>query len=160
MSLTERQLDITKTEWGFCEVGIARFDTLSYQTRTWAITAFVAIIAASASMKVLYILCVAPLVTSLFWFVDAHTRAFQRLAIQRSHAIQTALCAYVQNGEFSEEFIKGKTISGLFDEKSRSRGIEQLRYLLKSGLRGNVVLFYGALQLVSVAAFIILASRK
>ena len=96
----------------------------------------------------------------MFWFVDAHTKGFQRLTIKRAHAIQIALRTYMVSGALPAGFVGTETVADLFEERAQSTKSDQLGYVIRSGLRGNVLLFYLVLQCISIAAIFVALMKR
>jgi hypothetical protein len=87
--LLDKQLSILMKEWELSEVGIARYDTILNQIRTWAVTIFGALLAFSGGRW--YIVAFAVVPTLLLLFIDAMNKGLQRHFIRRSSAIQRYL---------------------------------------------------------------------
>src|SRR5437879_3751630 len=110
MTKGERAIDVFKAEWSHCETGIARYDTLIFQVRTWAVTVSAAMVAAAFSAHQSYIVLVGAVSPALFLFLDAQNKVFQSIFIWRSNEIQVALREYISEGEFSDESLECPSI--------------------------------------------------
>jgi hypothetical protein len=85
----DRQIALIMKEWDLAENGIGRYDTLSSSNRTWAITIFGALLAASGGRW--YIVAAAIVPTFLLLFIDALNKTIQGVFIGRTAEIQDYL---------------------------------------------------------------------
>ena len=82
-------------EWKICEAGIARYDSLLFQVRGWAISLVVAILAAAVTLRTPTVAWAGVMVSLLFWWVEAMHDTYQGIYIGRVQAIQRLLKCHV-----------------------------------------------------------------
>jgi hypothetical protein len=78
-------------EWDVCENGTARYDTIVFTIRGWAITTASAIIGLGVTVHSAVLCSGAIVIVALFWFLDGLNKSFQRFFLNRSAIIQRIL---------------------------------------------------------------------
>jgi hypothetical protein len=96
--LSKDALSILLEEWKHCEAGIARYDTLQFQVRGWAISLVVALLAATVTLRQPNMALVGIVVSGLFWWIEALHDSYQGIIIRRVRALQRTLQAYTGGG--------------------------------------------------------------
>jgi hypothetical protein len=157
-SAFEYKLEILLKEWDQCQIGIARFDTLLFNIRTWSISIFSAILAGSISLNRPHLMLVALAPTMLFWLVDAHNKRFQRVFIDRYRQIEDYLSSerFIADAASQKLGIKIPDISGQFGYENPTAltfFIEAIRY---EATELSVAIYYLAILGLWAAAYVAL----
>lgn len=139
--------DVLMKEWEICEQAIARFDSLHFQVRGWAVSAFGILIgvAITANEGTLPILACA--VTLAFWLVEANFKSYQLEFIDRTAVIQRAL-RRAQHTEGSIA-IPHPLIANQFELRKRNR-CRDISQFFKALFQFNVWLPYVLLIFVGL----------
>ena len=155
-NLFAARLDILKTEWGFLQDKIIKYDGIVFSIRGWAVSVWTAclIFAAKDNEPTIMLLCTIPL--AIFWLVDSLNKSIQRKFIHRVNEIEK----YLSSTNFEEDYAKQEllgivapTLRTSFENRS---AMTQLKELAEAANLRNVKYVYWSLILSSLASFIYL----
>jgi len=65
------KLDVLMKEWDHVQNHVGRFDSILFNIRGWAVSAFTAMLAVSATQKLPHLMLLTILPVLMFWFVEA-----------------------------------------------------------------------------------------
>lgn len=94
MSNYSKPIDLLVYEWGLCDAGMARYDTLSFSIRSWAMAAYGTALAASVVTGGRLAAYVPPILLILIgacWWADGLSRTLQDHFMRRATTIQLEL---------------------------------------------------------------------
>lgn len=139
------KLEILMKEWDYVQTHIGRFDVILFNIRTWAVSAFTAMIAVAATQKLPALMLLAMLPVLMFWFIDALHKNFQRNFIFRNREIESYLSsdAIIEDAKLRSGLsIVAPAMSSQFGKASF---FHRLKLVLKAAALRNVVVIYSAL---------------
>jgi hypothetical protein len=145
-SLFEYRLDILIKEWDYVQTHTGRFDPILFNIRTWAVSAFTALIAVAATQKIPGLMLLAILPALMFWFLDALNKSIQLRFISRGQEIEAYLSssAFINDAKSQTEFsIDTPGLSRLFRKKKPF--FHRARLVLKAAVRWSVLSVYSAM---------------
>jgi hypothetical protein len=147
------KLEIVVKEWDYIQSHIGRYDTIIFNIRSWAVSAFTAMLAVSASQKLPALMLLAILPMLMFWLIDALHKSFQRHFMRRGGEIES----YLASDNFIDDVksrtgirIVAPTLSTMFGQGSFSA---RLKYVLKTALIRNVLVTYAALLFLCLLSY-------
>ncbi len=154
--LIDYSMGVLSKEWDHLQSHIARFDTIVFGIRAWAVSAFTGLLALSASQKLPVLMLLAILPVSLFWIMDGLHKGFQHNYIRRSREIEQYLASPqwtddIKGGERLS--FKSPLISVQFDKGTT---LQRLLYHLRHLFIRNVLLLYGAMLVLCIGAYFVL----
>jgi hypothetical protein len=140
----DRKYSLLIKEWEQCESSIARYDTIVFAIRGWAVSTFAAILAASVGLKEPSLITFAIVPTLSFWIIDALNKSFQHLFVLRVRKIEK----YLRSPLFKEDekaqviFFETPSIAGDFEEDGKKHPNDKLRIILRCAWWDNVRFVY------------------
>jgi uncharacterized membrane protein len=150
------KVEILIKEWDHVQTHISRFDAILFNIRTWAVSAFSAMLAVAATQKIPGLMLLAMLPVSMFWFIDALQKRFQRLFIFRARDIEAYLSssAFIDDAKSqSEVSFVSPALAVQFRKKSFLR---RLSAVLRAAVLGNVLFIYSAMLVLCALSYLFL----
>jgi hypothetical protein len=155
-SYLEYKTELIMEEWKQAQVHIARFDTIGFSIRGWAVSIVSAVLVIAANQKHPALMLFGPFPVAMFWLLDGLHKAFQRQFIERSRELEkyisTELDAEFKSGalafvapDFGVRFIRRKSWIG------------NAVYVVKCSFLYNVALPYLFLLVTCLAAYEVLS---
>jgi hypothetical protein len=146
-------------EWEQCEGGIARYDTIMFSIRTWAVTVFVAMLGIASTLKnpTLVIITVFP--TVLLFLIDAVNKSFQQHFIDRAACIQRYLASDRLTADVATRNMSFPcpVFAETFADVVK---IKRLKAISRSVIQLSVYLQYAAICMISVLIWLFLVLIK
>ena len=102
MTDKEIQFDIIKTEFGLCQQQMDKYDQLSMNTKTWAITLWAASVGWSFQVSRGEVLLLSILILAVFWFFDALNKTFRTDYKKRRDEVALVLKHLFRNGSLPQ----------------------------------------------------------
>jgi hypothetical protein len=155
--LSAEAFAILMEEWKLCEAGIARFDTLSFQVRGWAISLVVALVAAAVTLRSPGIAWTGVMGALFFWWIEAMHKNYQSIYIGRVDAIQRVLRQHLERA-VGEADIAGPMIARCFSGAWERPLWMNVVEALHTAFRVNVCATYLSLMAICSAFALIAAS--
>ncbi|MBV8278997.1 MAG: hypothetical protein JO170_27560 [Verrucomicrobia bacterium] len=155
-SQSDLKFSVLKQEWDHCENAIARYDTIVFGIRGWAVTVFSAMLAASISLRHPQLILLAICPTVLFWIVEAVNKSFQELFIERVQEIETYLRSTVFENGVAESLtpFTAPRISQNFVDVGDRNIVKRFLRVFRCGIIGNVLIPYLAIVAASILCWI------
>jgi hypothetical protein len=147
------KLEILIKEWDYVQSHIGRFDSILFSIRTWAVSAFSAMIVVAATRNLPDLMLLAILPVFMFWFIDALFKRFQRYFIFRGQEIE----AYLSSGTFIEDARLQSEVSivtpALSSQFRRSSLWRRMCGVLRAALLWNVLIVYSAMLILCALSY-------
>jgi hypothetical protein len=150
-------LTVLLEEWRHIEAGIARYDTLQFQVRGWAISLVVAILAATVTLREPRMALLGILVAILFWWIETLHDSVKSILIKRTRELQWTLTVYLGGGPDLSPLAK-PMIAERFEAEWQQRWRDRLPRVLRSSRRMTVFPTYVSLLAVSLACWAVAPS--
>jgi hypothetical protein len=155
-SAFDYKLEILMKEWDYVQSHIGRLDSIIFNIRGWAISAFTAMIAISATQKIPNLMLLAMLPVLMFWFIDALHKNFQLNFILRGREIETYLAsnALLDDAKWQSGIsITAPDLSGSFRKRPF---FDRVRRVLKAATLWNVWIIYSAMLCLCALSYLFL----
>jgi hypothetical protein len=147
----DHQMAVVMKEWDQCETGIARYDTIMFSIRTWAVTISTATVGAAATIKNPNIILISIVPALLFRLIDSVNKSYQSTFTTRVHEIQT----YLSSEGFRHD-LEAKGISfrsPVFAPRFELGKMGRLREVVGAARRMSVWITYVSILLINVFAY-------
>jgi hypothetical protein len=151
--MTDRDVTLLTKEWELCEQAIGRFDTLHFQVRGWAVSAFGVVSAVAFSMHEQWLFAVGASMVAAFWIVEANFKVYQLTFVKRCQHVQRALRGDLRtHHQAGSNEIRGfPAIANEFQCRREEHWLEQLLRIIKALREINVCLPY--LLMIAICGF-------
>jgi hypothetical protein len=159
-SFFTQQLEILLKEWDFVDRNIARFDTIAFAVRGWAIALTTAVIGYSFSKEKpdFLLLAIAPIL--LLWALDALFKSFQRNFVFRSIEIENYLSSEQFQIDFGEDTqINSLVVPNTAGKFGQGTVRERTRKILDEMFVRNTVFSYSSQLILLILSWVYLCSK-
>jgi len=129
------------------------FDTITFSVRGWAVSAFTAMLAVSASQKLPNLMLLAILPVVMFWLVDALYKSFQRNFMRRGREIEEYLASDRFKDDLKSRAVLSIRVPALSAKFGTSSFLARLKIVLQIALVRNVLIIYSALLFLCVLSY-------
>ncbi|MCB2014908.1 MAG: hypothetical protein R3E11_12110 [Sphingobium sp.] len=149
--------DLLIKEWEICENAISRYDSLHFQVRGWAVSAFGALAATAITIQDQNLLLLAIGVTAIFWLVESNFKLYQKTFIHRTREVQQLLRGDVSEmaPTFPGEVRPYPIIANRFKALSSGSAWKFIGKFASASIQFNVVLPYALLIVLSITGYML-----
>lgn len=151
------QLEILLKEWDYAQSHIGRFDTIIFSIRSWAVSAFTAMLAVAATQGKPALMLLAIIPTMMFWLIEAFHKSFQRLYILRTREIEYYLASETFRQDAAAQTamqFRTPTTSERFHGRLRW---DRLRDIVHVARFRNVMVTYVSIIILCLLTFVFLS---